>query len=279
MAWDWLDSFNGGGGSGSSSPSPTPGGSSDSDFAQWLAQYGPNAESGGVPNKVAKEDPGWLFPTGQYPSGLGGFQYNQSDLTALSSLPADMMAALQQGLAAAGFLNGDFQLGAWSEKTANAYKNLLEFANMNQITWQEALQLAMNNTGSYGDDGSWSSGGGGGAGGALPPLQIALPNRDDLYTQFENLALSVTDRADPSIINRMTDQYMDYLRDVQEQDYQTQISGAQTQEFSEPMSMEVFAERKLEKEAPGQVRAAHVRDAMETLLASVGQYQPVQREF
>jgi len=235
------------------------------------------------------QDDKYLFPDnvqyGQTPlSGVPGlgqdykFFYSQADLSALTSLPADMMAALQQGLVAGGFLNGDFQLGAWSEKVSNAYKNLLQFANVNGVQWQEALQLAINQGGNT--ESGFGASGAGGSGSQLPPLQIQLPNEDDTRKAFQNAALSLTDRADPDVIDRLTSQYLDYVRDLQEQDYAEQVSiaggGAPRSTIEEPPTLETFAENRLN---PREVVAANSRDAMEILLGSLGQLQPSQRTF
>lgn len=70
--------------------------------------------------------------------GTGPRYYAGAELEPAGRDPGDI-ANIQRRLEGAGILNGKYRLGYWDNKTKNAYKQLLGYANQRGQSWEEAL--------------------------------------------------------------------------------------------------------------------------------------------
>ena len=70
--------------------------------------------------------------------------YRRGDEKSPAGMPAEEVAALQQALARAGVLSGEFTVGLWDAKSASAYKKVLALANQEGTTDMQALNLFAN---------------------------------------------------------------------------------------------------------------------------------------
>lgn len=192
---------------------------------------------------------------------LGRGLYTEDDVRKSSIATTNQLLQLQKSLVAAGFLEGNFIKGWWDDATGDAYRALLTFANENGLTWTDALTVAA----------EFGMGGPGGAGEA--PLLIQLPNREDVQRTFDDAAFTMTDkRVHGPLIEKWTDEYMDYMRNIQESQLQEQrdATGGGTIVQEQPESLEGFIESKVEEEKPGDVLGAKVRKNMNTFFEALG---------
>lgn len=69
--------------------------------------------------------------------------YTEGDDRVPAGLPVELVVQLQRGMARAGVLSGQFRIGVWDDKSRNAYRQVLAFANQQGTSDLEALnQLA-----------------------------------------------------------------------------------------------------------------------------------------
>jgi hypothetical protein len=112
--------------------------------------------------------------------------YTEADKWGPAADPQNV-PAIQAELIAAGLLNPkDVRPGVWDAKSADAYGNVLEFANQQGMNAMDALTLLTSNPplGRQGTSGSGSKGPG--------PRTIAFTNPQDVQTGYQNVSQNLT---------------------------------------------------------------------------------------
>jgi len=152
-----------------------------------------------------------------------------------------LIAELQRRLAAVGLLEGRAPRGVWDPTTENAYKRLLEIANVWEVTDQEALnQLMAESEGAVVDEGAGSIGrrtsdgsgeGGRGTGFRIqngefvpegpeaftpPPLTLRLPDTEETNRMVRRLSIDLGGQAlDQQSIDAITSAYIAKVTELQ----------------------------------------------------------------
>jgi hypothetical protein len=113
-------------------------------------------------------------PTSSYAQGVPP-RYFAGDEYAPYGQSPDVIASIQHQLVTAGFLHGKYQVGAFDNSTANAYKNALIAANKSGLRYTDVIALSSQGTGQV-------------QGGSQPPLSAKLSNPDDLRAVIQATA-------------------------------------------------------------------------------------------
>lgn len=207
--------------------------------------------------------------------------YDGAQWTPAAASPQSV-AQIQRAMATAGLLS-DFTLGVWDSKTADAYAEVLTYANASGLDDQTALQQMVEAPRIDMGQGSGSGGGrrivGFNPDGSpiyseyvAPPLEIKPTNRDDLKRMFrsltaEKLGVGWTDEQ----LNELVDGYNWQEVRVARQNYDQQVAmertafnegpqavAGQTFTTEQAPSPETFAENQLIARDPTGYQAAQV---------------------
>lgn len=203
---------------------------------------------------------------GQAAMGRGGY-YRSGDenLPVQGNARPEDIASLQQALIRAGLLDPDdvVSVGMWGRADRSAFRRLLEFANLNGLTWQEALTVYSDTAGRGG-----SGYGGGGSGG--PAFQAQVTNPDDLRLALRDA--SATLRAggafDDATIERLIQVYQAQEVEDQRAAFDAELSGAE--QAVAPRSAETILRETIRNEDPSGVGAREVADRYQDFLAALG---------
>jgi hypothetical protein len=193
-------------------------------------------------------DPWEIGSAGQPTTVMAGQppRYMQGDEWLPATLSVEDRVALQRAMAGAGLLKGEYRNGIWDDKSRSAYANLLEFANASGLTWQQALNQWAGATRIGGR-------GGGGGGRARAPLTVKVSSPEDLAEIFNQTARTVLGRRlTPEESQRFVNAYQGVEKQVQQQAYRTAPAGGQ---ITEPPSPDVFAEKRIREQSPGEASA------------------------
>jgi hypothetical protein len=172
-----------------------------------------------------------------------------------ASLSPDNIAKLQEALVMGGLLSEDdvINVGVWGPDEAEAWKKMLQYANVTGISPLAALhKRAMRGALKIGLDEAARRGGGV----VREPLVTSPTNPDDLRQQFGQVAYNMLGhRIAPDVLERMVSTYQQYERDAQVSEYQATgsgLSGGPGGEVVDPPSPEVYAMNETYKaDAPG----------------------------
>jgi hypothetical protein len=123
-----------------SAPNAQADGSDDLGFIGMPKGYVPIRPGVGGPVSVRQAERGV-----QYGPVITPPRYKTGDEMEPRSYSAEMIARLQQQLAAAGLIGPEtrFRVGVWDSTSVNAYKNLLGYANQGGISREDALQTLL----------------------------------------------------------------------------------------------------------------------------------------
>ena len=178
---------------------------------------------------------------GTRPAPIGA-RYFAGDEIKPASMGFASIVQRQRALVVAGWLapDAEFTFGRWDKPTRDAYKELLMQANMAGLTAEQMLQQGVMDAGGGGGGGGSGGGGGGGMGidpetGELiegfgeqfvaPPLEVKLPNPDDLRAMFRNTSQRDLGIAlGPDELNAMVVSYREHLLGIARQNHSLQVN-------------------------------------------------------
>lgn len=201
-------------------------------------------------------------------NGRGGY-YRSGDENMPVGKPPEAIARLQQALIAAGLLrqNNMVAAGAWGQSERTAFKKLLTFANLNGLTWQEALQV-------YSDSAARGAASGQGYGSTLggseePQFQAQVTNPDDLRLALKDAssALRAGGAFDEATIERLVRVYQAAEVEDQRAAFAQEAFG---QTVTAPRSAETILRDTVRKEDPSGVGAREVADRYNEFLGALG---------
>lgn len=252
---------------------------------QELSAYRPSAPSGGSRNRASGELPfdQRSYAVGDLNTRFGeGFRtqdvvydveagvvavaqrYRAGDEWQFMSKSPREIASIQQVMSSAGLLSGDFPLGVWDTKSANAMQKVLQHANRTGLTWQAALdQLASGMAATKAARGGGGGRGGGSGGRAFAPR---LSNPDDLKSIFRQASYSMLGAksfVDDATLDRMVSAY--HQEEIRAQ--RAAFSGQQTVEAPSP---DTFAEQQIEEADPLGAQAARMARYTNVLDSLIG---------
>lgn len=204
---------------------------------------------------------GFNYNTRSYGEGApGGIKprYNQGDEWRPASISPANMVEIQRALATAGLLDPDFRPGFWDRKSADAYSQVLEYANAAGITDQQALQQLAETA----VDRQYVN----------EPLQVHTTSREDLRRLFRTVSADKLGVAyNAAQIEELVDAYQFQEIQVQRENYANEQALKRTafeqgpeavagQEMvsTEAPSPEAFAEAELMRRDPTGVHAGAV---------------------
>lgn len=168
------------------------------------------------------------------------------DLNAIPIIQADMIAA--------GLLKpSDVRRGVWDAASADAYKDVLAFANQQGVSASEALTILVSNP-----PGGKAGGAGGGGGGGRAAV-ISYTNPADLEATYSSTAQSLTGQ------EQQNPAFVDYYHGLE--------SGAQHQtgtNYTAPPSAGAAAQQYIEQNDPSQVLAYGTASRMQDFLSMIG---------
>lgn len=191
-------------------------------------------------------------------TGRGGY-YRTTDVNMPVGKPPEDIARLQQALIAAGLLrsNNMVAAGAWGQSERTAFKKLLTFANLNGITWQEALQV-------YSDSAARGMATGQGYGSSMagpeePQFQAQVTNPDDLRLALKDAsaALRAGGGFDEATIERLVQVYQAAEVEDQRAAFAQEAFG---QTVTAPRSAETILRETVKDEDPAGYTARQVAD-------------------
>lgn len=193
--------------------------------------------------------------------------YTPAHLEAGMALAPDELAHVQDALARAGLLSGEYRSGWPDSKTKTAYKKLLEMSNRVGTPWQMTLQnLIAGEDGSGGGGGGGRRGGGGGGGGRAP-LTVQLSNPEDLKKVFSQVALATTGvgKIDDADADAMVAAFQQHERSFQQRAFNA-IGG----EIVAAPSVQSFAADEIDELDEGGVAAKRYADNAQALIEALG---------
>jgi hypothetical protein len=246
------------------------------------------------PSAAARATAGRTSTSDQKPRYMDGDEWKPAN-----NSPANI-GEIQKFMAAGGLLTGNWRYGVWDEKTRNAWKDVLGYANSRGITDQMALQeLASAPKTPGGGEGS-SGGGGGGGGGSwqidpetgeavwveesfVPPeaLPLNLPSREDIGRVARSAIIDIMGEGwSQTKIDQFVNQYIGMAQGRAQSAYQAEV-GRQRQAFEsgQPVSNvavelqvpspEAFAEEEVWRRDP---TTATAQGAIDLFLGNIDQF-------
>jgi hypothetical protein len=216
--------------------------------------------------------------------------YKDGDEWIPAGRDSDQIIDMQRKLVMGGYLDPmeGFDLGKWDEKTRLAYKALLEDANGQGLDADSAIRRAIQNGERVGKGGRMTIDPETGELVEIPyqgePLQLQLPNKDDLRRVFTAAATDKLGQAlPPEAIEDMVDAYTWKQIQFQKQGYDFQEAqgraewegspmpqGALVRE--EPPTPEGFAEAEAKRRDPGGFQATQAYDYAQEFFNALGGY-------
>lgn len=176
-------------------------------------------------------------------------RYFAGDELIPAALAPERVAAMQRALATAGLIGPKtkFRVGVWDDTTRNAYRNLLEFANVYGIDEAEALRryASSEETDPSGDA-------------ERAPLVVRQSSPDDLRATFETVARRrIGRKLAPEEVERFVSAYQAEEAAVQTQAYGAAETGGTVTDVADPQA---FLAAKLAKEYGVEVGATAIAE-------------------
>ena len=230
----------------------------------------------------------WGTQPYQTKAGQPGPMYKSGDEFKPAGKDTDSIIDMQRKLVVSGYLTVEdkYRLGDWDEPTINAYRTLLEDANRAGVDADAMVRHRMENAQAMGPGHKMIDPNTGEIVDVpyqREPLQLDLPNRDDLLRVFRAATTDKLGQALPdSAYQEMVDAYM--WKNIQYQaeanQFQNDIGQAQwegapppTQLVREqPPSPEAFAEAEAKRRDPGGYEATQAYDYAQEFFNSIGGY-------
>lgn len=202
-------------------------------------------------------------------AAIGGRQgiYRSTDVNLPLGKPPEDIARLQQALIAAGLLDSNkvVAAGTWGTAEQTAFRKLLTFANLNDLTWQDALSV-------YTDAAARgaATGSGYGSGSAEPQFQAQVTNPDDLRLALKDAsaALRAGGAFDEATINRLVQVYQAQEVEDQRAAFAAEVNGAEVS--TAPRSAETLLREAIREEDPSGVGAREFADRAEEFFGALG---------
>lgn len=172
----------------------------------------------------------------------------------------ERMAELQLAMHKAGLLSDSVHIGEWLEESANAFKNVLEFANRTGVSWEDALGRMASSPTLKSLKGS---------GPTRAPFAARLSNPEDLREVFKQSAYGLLGGKgfiDDTQLDQMVSAYHQIETSSQRSAYDAAGAGGAATEAPRP---DTFAEGQLEELDPEGVKAGRMASyvgALEGLL-------------
>ena len=206
---------------------------------------------------------------GQAAQGRGGY-YRSGDENLPTGKPPEAIAQLQQALIRAGLLDPDnvISAGMWGQADRTAFKKLLTFANLNGLTWQEALSV-------YSDAAARGAATGVGYGSGMagpedPQFQAQVTNPDDLRLALKDAsaALRAGGAFDDATIERLIGVYQAQEIEDQRAAFNAELHGDEVS--VQPRSAETLLREAVRNEDPSGVGAREFADRAEEFFGALG---------
>lgn len=252
---------------------PARSGSGAQAFADILEQLGPQtpaSSGGGYPGGqiLGPRSQGWMI--GQSLVGRPGYTHDDANMPV--GRPPEDIARLQQALIDAGLLNQNRMVaaGAWNAAEQTAFRKLLTFANLNNMTWQEALGVysQMAAQGRATGQGYGSTGSSSGGGDNVPVFQAQVSNPDDIRLALKDASgsLRAGGAFDDATLGRLVEAYQAQEIADQRAAFDAQLTG---QTVTQPRSAETMARNLIRQQDPAGVGAREYADRYQEFLAAL----------